>query len=392
MEEIKKRLKKVSYMMPILSYDLVDSLVNLTPESALVTARNERASATENTQAAFEAIFSAPSELLTQKVKYHFASLVAEQTGSRTLSDFYRQLLQQQSIETLSTPLEAAKDYLQVLVTTPKKTNYSMIDALTKQGWLDADITLLAQLITFVAYQARLVEGLRLLEGRETVVANGDPVTAGRWNVEPKTHHGKPSPTSFTQDQLGWEAWLNARNPQTLSSDEVQVMKKFGQLNSEYFLLLAHQSQILEIRTLIDRGVFYTAGGLPRWEREFAAAAASKVNSCIYCASVHARKATQYAKDRKADVEKLLATPVGQILSDGFDARLTAITDFATALSATPVQASAQQISALRQLGLSELELLDLIQSTAFFSWANRLMLSLGEPFEIVENKGSLNG
>nr|WP_282550761.1 MULTISPECIES: peroxidase-related enzyme [Providencia] len=164
-------------------------------------------------------------------------------------------------------------------------------------------------------------------------------------------------------------------------------MKKFGQLNSEYFLLLAHQSHILTLRTLIDRGVFYTLGGLPRWEREFAAAAVSKVNGCIYCASVHARKASQYAKEHKADVEKLIATPVGAILAEGFDDRLTAITDFTTALSTTPIRATHQQVETLRQLGLSELELLDLIQSTAFFSWANRLMLSLGEPFELKQDK-----
>ncbi|WP_236620649.1 peroxidase-related enzyme [Providencia sneebia] len=118
----------------------------------------------------------------------------------------------------------------------------------------------------------------------------------------------------------------------------------------------------------------------------------SKVNGCIYCASVHARKASQYAKDRKDDVNQLLATPAGDILATGFDERLTAITDLSASLSATPIQAAHQQIKTLRQLGLSELELLDLIQSTAFFSWANRLMLSLGEPFELNENQENENG
>jgi len=31
-------------------------------------------------------------------------------------------------------------------------------------------------------------------------------------------------------------------------------------------------------------------------------------------------------------------------------------------------------------VGLSELEVLDLIHSVAIFAWANRLMLNLGEP------------
>ncbi|MCB6144210.1 hypothetical protein LHK12_00595 [Providencia rettgeri] len=107
----------------------------------------------------------------------------------------------------------------------------------------------------------------------------------------------------------------------------------------------------------------------------------------MYCASVHARKASQYAKERRADVDKLLATATGSVLAEGFDDRLLAITDLVASLSATPIQATPSQIEELQNLGLSELELLDLVQSTAFFSWANRLMLSLGEPFEIVEDK-----
>jgi alkylhydroperoxidase family enzyme len=34
----------------------------------------------------------------------------------------------------------------------------------------------------------------------------------------------------------------------------------------------------------------------------------------------------------------------------------------------------------LKEVGLTELEILDLIHSVAIFAWANRLMLNLGEP------------
>ena len=383
----KKTFNKVSYFMTIFNNDLIDSLTNLTPESDLAKIRQERLVATENTQAAFEAIFSAPSDLLPINVKYYFASEVAKQTGSQNLTNFYVQLLQTQAPITATPSLDAAKKYLQILTNSPKETDYSLIEQLTAHGWQNADIILLAQLITFVTYQSRLIEGLNLLQGNNSEHSNSKKIKAGKWNSRPLSLHGNPSPTAFTQDELGWEAWLDAREANTLSTDEALVMKKFGQLSSEYFLLLAHHSKILEIRTLIDRGVFYTAGGLPRWEREYAAAAVSKVNGCIYCASVHARKASQYAKEQRNNVDKLLATATGSILADGFDDRLLAITDLVASLSATPIQASTTQIDTLRTLGLSELELVDLIQSSAFFSWANRLMLSLGEPFEIVENK-----
>ena len=35
----------------------------------------------------------------------------------------------------------------------------------------------------------------------------------------------------------------------------------------------------------------------------------------------------------------------------------------------------------LRELGLHDLEILDVAQAGAFFAWANRLMLTLGEPY-----------
>lgn len=373
--------------MTISYTDVINSLTNLTPDSNLAKIRHERTVATENTQAVFEAIFSAPSTLLTNDVKYYFAYEVAKITGSTQLAEFYFQLINSLPEEPIAKPLATAKEYLQVLTQSPKDTHYRLIEQLTEQGWQESDIILLAQLITYVTYQARLIEGIFLLTGNNNLTNKATKVVAGKWNHQPFTRQGNPSPTAFTQDNLGWEAWLDARNVETLSDDEAQAMKKFGQLNSEYFLLLAHQSKILELRTLVDRGVFYSSGGLPRWEREFAAAVTSKVNGCIYCASVHARKASQYAKESRSDVDKLLATATGSVLAEGFDESLLAITDLVASLSATPIQATSSQIDVLRALDLSELELLDLIQSTAFFSWANRLMLSLGEPFEITEDK-----
>lgn len=106
----------------------------------------------------------------------------------------------------------------------------------------------------------------------------------------------------------------------------------------------------------------------------------SKVNGCIYCASVHARKASQLSKQDDA-VQRLLDVPPGGDLAAGQDARWQTIITFAARLSTTPSQTNAQDLARLREQGLDTLEILDLIQSTAFFAWANRLMLTLGEPF-----------
>jgi uncharacterized peroxidase-related enzyme len=49
-------------------------------------------------------------------------------------------------------------------------------------------------------------------------------------------------------------------------------------------------------------------------------------------------------------------------------------------LTITPGGGHPAQLRALREVGLSDDEILDLIHSIAIFAWANRLMLNLGEP------------
>jgi uncharacterized peroxidase-related enzyme len=114
---------------------------------------------------------------------------------------------------------------------------------------------------------------------------------------------------------------------------------------------------------------------LPRAERELAAAAVSRFNGCIYCASVHARFSATYSK-RGEDIERLLAEGVTVEL----DPRWKAIVAASVALTETPVAFGQDEIAALRAAGLDDLAISDAIHAAAFFNWANRLMLTLGEP------------
>jgi uncharacterized peroxidase-related enzyme len=49
-------------------------------------------------------------------------------------------------------------------------------------------------------------------------------------------------------------------------------------------------------------------------------------------------------------------------------------------LTDTPIEFGSRQIEALRIAGLGDTEIVDVINGASFFNWANRLMLSLGEP------------
>ncbi|TSD81188.1 peroxidase-related enzyme, partial [Mycobacterium sp. KBS0706] len=95
---------------------------------------------------------------------------------------------------------------------------------------------------------------------------------------------------------------------------------------------LVRDPDVLQARTKTDKDIFYNSeGGLPRAERELAATATSRLNGCIYCASVHSRFATVHSK-RGDDVQRLLDEGVGADLGE----RWNAIVAASVALTETP--------------------------------------------------------
>lgn len=188
-------------------------------------------------------------------------------------------------------------------------------------------------------------------------------------------------PLAFTQAEIGWRPWLEPADEATLTERQYAGLVDRARAKSDYFRLLVRDPDILGARTRTDKDIFYNAkDGLPRAERELAAAATSRFNGCIFCASVHARFATHHSK-RHDDVQRLL--------DEGVDAPQSAlwraVIDAAVALAATPSRLGAEHLAALRDAGLDEQALGDVIHSAAFFNWANRLMLSLGEPVDAEE-------
>lgn len=194
-------------------------------------------------------------------------------------------------------------------------------------------------------------------------------------NTTPKAlSHDVEEPNVFTQAMLGWEPWLPPLEISDLTKRHWEALVQTGRSKMPYFMLLARDPDILEYRTRTDMDIFYNPeAGLPRAERELAAAATSRLNGCIYCASVHARFATQYSK-RFDDVQRLLDEGV----SARFDDRWNAIVDASVALSKTPSLFTGEHVEKLRATGLDDQAIADAIYAISFFNWANRLMLSLG--------------
>ncbi len=183
-------------------------------------------------------------------------------------------------------------------------------------------------------------------------------------------------PVVFTRDMLDWLPWIEPMAEQDMTERHLASLVDASRVKSPYFRLLARDPDVLEARTRTDKDIFYNPeAGLPRAERELAAAATSRLNGCIYCASVHARFAATYSK-RVDDVQRLLDEGVGAKL----DERWEAIVAASVALTALPITFGKTHIERLRAVGLDDAAIADLIGAASFFNWANRLMLSLGEP------------
>ena len=139
-------------------------------------------------------------------------------------------------------------------------------------------------------------------------------------------------------------------------------------------MLSLHDAPALHERSALFNAIMYGQGGRPRAERELGAAVESILNGCVYCASVHARF---YILAKRPDV-------IDRLFADGIDAELEprqrAVADFSAKLALTPPQAGAVEIQALRSADLSDSDIADLADAVAMFAWANRLMLTLGEP------------
>lgn len=190
------------------------------------------------------------------------------------------------------------------------------------------------------------------------------------------TSQGAAAVNTFTQDELGWAPWLDPLPEAALTDRHRAGLVDASRAKSPYFMLLAHDPEVLEARTRADKDIFYNPdGGLPRAERELTATATSRHNGCIFCASVHSRFASTHSR-RREDVQRLLDEGVGASLDERWDA----VTAAAVALTDTPVVFGEAEITRLRSAGLDDFEIADVISASAFFNWANRLMLSLGEP------------
>jgi uncharacterized peroxidase-related enzyme len=189
-----------------------------------------------------------------------------------------------------------------------------------------------------------------------------------------------PSKIGFTLNELDWASWLETVDPATATPEQIEVLEESNSraMTSPYYLTLVHDVEVLRQRSRLFNAVMYGRDGLPRAERELSTVAVSRINGCPYCASVHSRLFVQLTK-RPEIIQSIFDEGV-----EGADLppRERAIVDYAAKLTRTATQTTAADLVPLREVGLNDLEILDLTHAVAMFAWANRLMQTLGEPVE----------
>jgi uncharacterized peroxidase-related enzyme len=377
--------------------DLIDTLVPLHAGSSVFAVRHQRDKVVAATEGAYRSIFDAALSGPSLAERLLAAHRIVSLAGSTKLQAHYRASLlalpsltvAQQAALDGATPdtlgddprLQAILAFTTTLTEAPVEGDQAALLSLPAAGLATPETVALAQLIAFVAYQLRVVAGL------EAMVELGDALDAAAPAAEaaaPFVHPANmPKPgepiriNGYTSETLEWKSWLPVVELAGATAEQMAVLEASHPKakTSDYYLTLVHQPRILEERAIAFNAIMYAAGGMPRAERELASAVVSRVNGCVYCASVHAQRFEQLAK-RNDVIVQVFTEPQGA----GTTPREQAIVQLSIDLTLRPATFGAAQLQAVRAAGLSKLEVLDVIHAVAIFAWANRLMLNLGEP------------
>ncbi len=369
--------------------DVVDGAVPLAAGDRLYALRRQRQKIVDATQGSYTEMLSPAVEGISVVERLLVALHASRLSGAETLAGHYRARAQQEgaSAELVAAAGStgahpAASDsrvaallaFTAKVIVRPIDGDRKAVQALTDAGFSAPAIVAASQLIAFASYQIRLVAGLKALQA-----AGEDDSTSSAHEkpVAPALTEGPIRVRGFTSGVLAWKSWLETVRLEAATAEQMSAMETMSPTAKDqpYFRLLAHQPSMLLQRSIAFNAIMFAPGGMPRAERELGATVESRLNGCVYCASVHAQRFEQLAK-RNDVIAQLFEDPA----TAGTTGREKAIVRFSTVLALTPEALTAEHVREARAAGLTDAETLDLVHAVALFAWANRLMLNLGEP------------
>lgn len=129
--------------------------------------------------------------------------------------------------------------------------------------------------------------------------------------------------------------------------------------------------------------IMFSRTGLSRAESEMIATVVSQANFCEYCKSHHGETLNRYWKDM--DKVKALTDGYKNI---GLSEREVAILDYSIKLTTRPGNMAESDIDLLRDMGLDDQAILNVVLITSYFNFVNRVAMGLGVDFNEEELAG----
>ena len=100
----------------------------------------------------------------------------------------------------------------------------------------------------------------------------------------------------------------------------------------------------------------------------------SRLNGCEYCLTHHNHGLKRLLPEDRQEVASELRQGKHDLLND----RERVMVLYARKLTATPQQMNADDVNALRDIGLDDRAILDLAQCIGYFNYVNRIVTGLG--------------
>lgn len=116
-----------------------------------------------------------------------------------------------------------------------------------------------------------------------------------------------------------------------------------------------------------------TPSAIPDWAKRAVILTVSALNGCHFCM---ASNTDRLVAQGKADLAaRISADPLG---ASEAEPRIDALLDYARRLTRTPADVTREDVDALRRMGWSDLDILDVNNLVAYYAYINRVTAGLG--------------
>lgn len=262
--------------------------------------------------------------------------------------------------------LAALLRHIRLMIRNPRQCGRESAQTVLSAGETPPRLVEASQVATFAVFLSRLVHAHDILD---SVMQGGDGVGEQLKGEGPLTTDAANA-RQHPRDEyplMDWSAWIPvAERDRTSPADDAKGA-------SDYYRVLNHAPTLLQRRTHLYDEIMTGTGALMRADRELVALATSLETGCSFCASVHARR--HYALTRDTVITPTLKHEGPSALPTQ---RLRALAELGAAMATTPCSLTTRQISSLVAAGVESDEIMDAAAVAAMFTWANRLMMTLG--------------